>query len=70
MSLAEVLPRSFEGHRILTTREAAEFCGYGPDRWKRLYLDGKAPAPIKLSARKNGWKVSDLATWLDAKASA
>jgi predicted DNA-binding transcriptional regulator AlpA len=70
MSISENFAKSFEGHRILTTKEAAHFCGYSIDRWKRLYLDGKAPAPIRLSARKNGWKISSLATWLDSKASA
>jgi len=62
---------SIEHHRkILTTEEAAKFCGYSTSRWRYLYGCGLAPAPLKLSARKNGWKIEALEAWLDSKASA
>ena len=70
MPVAESLPKSFEGHRILNSHEAAKFCGYSIDRWRRLHQEGKAPPAIRLSSRKNGWKVASLASWLDSKASA
>lgn len=60
-----------EHHRkILTTEEAAKYCGYSTSRWRYLYGSGLAPAPLKLSARKNGWKIETLEAWLDSKASA
>ena len=62
---------SVEHHRrILTTEEAAKFCGYSTSRWRYLYGSGLAPAPLKLSARKNGWKIEALEAWLDSKAGA
>lgn len=56
--------------QILTTDEAAKFCGYSTSRWRYLYGAGLAPQPIRLSARKLGWKISTLESWLDSKASA
>lgn len=62
--------RQPEHRRILTTEEAAKFCGYSTSRWRYLYGADLAPRPIKLSARKNGWKIEALESWLDSKASA
>jgi predicted DNA-binding transcriptional regulator AlpA len=55
---------------ILTTEEAAKYCGYSTSRWRYLYGAGLAPSPLKLSARKNGWKIETLDSWLDSKADA
>jgi hypothetical protein len=60
-------PASLEMHRVLTSRPAAEFCGYEVGHWRALHRAGKTPAAIKLSARKYGWRVADLVAWCDAK---
>lgn len=53
--------------QLLTTEEAAKFCGYSTSRWRYLYAAGLAPQPIHLSARKNGWRASELAAWIQSK---
>jgi len=64
------LPPDIARHRVLATKEAAQFCGYSVFQWREFYRSGHVPPPIKLSARKYGWKVGDLIRWIDAKAGA
>jgi len=61
----DFLPTNFSRHRILDTAEAAQFCRFSVPHWRRLYRSGKAPAPVRLSARKYGWRVGDLIDWID-----
>lgn len=63
-------PTSVTDNRILKTNEAAALVGYSIPHWRELYRNGQAPAPIRLSARRYGWKFGVLMAWLDAKASA
>lgn len=51
-------------HRLVGAAEAAEFCNFSLGHWRRLYRLGKVPAPIKLSERKLGWRLSDLAAFV------
>lgn len=62
------LPTSITDNRILKTDETAALAGYSVQHWREMYRDGRAPAPIKLSARRYGWKVSTILGWLDSKA--
>ena len=59
-----------EPDRIITTQEAAAFCGFSVSHWRVMFRTGQAPPPIKLSERKYGWKLSTLRAWIDAKATA
>jgi len=54
------LPADLARHRILDTKQAAAFRGVSVKTWRRLYLAGKVPEPIKISAAKYGWRVGDL----------
>lgn len=63
------LPADVTRHRILNTAEAAALCRYSVQHWRELYRAGAVPEPIRLSARRYGWKLDTLLAWLDAKAS-
>src|SRR5215207_3687107 len=60
------LPDKVTGCRILDTAEAAEFCRFSVPHWRRLYRSGKVPRPVRLSARKYGWRLGDLVDWIEA----
>jgi predicted DNA-binding transcriptional regulator AlpA len=64
------LPPSVTDNRILKTDEAAALAGYSVAHWREMYRDGRVPTPIRLSARRYGWKVSTILAWLDEKAAA
>jgi predicted DNA-binding transcriptional regulator AlpA len=64
------LPSELQQHRVLTTKQSARFCSYSVVQWRALVRSGAAPAPIKLSARKHGWKAGSLIRWLNEKAAA
>jgi predicted DNA-binding transcriptional regulator AlpA len=59
-----------EPDRLVTTQEAAIFCGFSCSHWRTMWKSGKAPQPLKLSERKYGWRLSDLRRWIDSKAAA
>ncbi len=61
------LPTDIGRHRVLDTAEAAQFCRFSIAHWRRLYRAGKAPAPVRLSTRKYGWRVGDLIDWIEAQ---
>lgn len=54
--------------RIVDTKEAAAYCGFGLQHWRRLVREGKAPAPVKLNARRFGWRMGTLIAFNDARA--
>jgi predicted DNA-binding transcriptional regulator AlpA len=60
------LPPDMARRRILDTAEAAEFCKLSVPHWRRLYRTGKVPRPVRLSARKYGWRLGDLVDFIDA----
>lgn len=54
--------------RIVGTAEAAAYCGFGVQHWRHLVRTGKAPAPVKLNARRFGWRMGTLIAFNDARA--
>jgi predicted DNA-binding transcriptional regulator AlpA len=60
------LPADIIRRRVLTTGEAAAFCRFSIPHWRRLYRAGKVPRPVRLSARKYGWRIGDLVDWIEA----
>lgn len=62
------LPSEIARHRILNSTEAAAFWGVSVPHWRRLYRANEVPCPIKLGARKLGWRVGDLIDALAARA--
>ena len=61
------LPPDLIRHRVLDTAEAAAFCRFSVAHWRRLYRKGQAPSPVRLSARKSGWRVGDLIDWIETQ---
>lgn len=65
-SIAPVdIPQSVSGRQLLDTQQAAKVSGYSVAHFRYLAKQGVAPAPVRLSARKLGWRVSDLNRWVD-----
>lgn len=62
-----VLSLNSERSRILTPAEAAAFWGMSLSHWRRMYRRGQTPRPIRLSARKLGWRVGDLIDGLEKR---
>ena len=61
------LPRELAAKRILNSREASAFAGFSVPHWRRLYRNGIAPAPLRIGARKLGWRADDLMAWIDSR---
>ena len=61
------LPPSFARNRILSAAEAARYWGVSLPHWRRMGRDGKVPKSIRISERRIGWRVGELAAALDAR---
>ena len=60
------LPEGISRHRILSAAQSAALWGVSLPTWRRMYRASEVPPPIKLSARRLGWRAGDL---IDALAS-
>jgi predicted DNA-binding transcriptional regulator AlpA len=56
----DALPAEAITGRILNSAQAAEYWGVSVPHWRRLCRAGKAPPPIKIGERKNGWRLGVL----------
>jgi len=70
MKALDQLPADLARHRVLSTKETAAFIGFSVPHTRRLYREKKMPEPLKLSARKLGWRLGDLIDWLQARSAA
>ena len=66
----EKLPTDLIHDRIVNTFEAAAFVGFSQSHFRALVRTGRAPAPLRLSTRKLGWRISTLREWVAAKEAA
>jgi len=66
LALLAQLPADLARKHVLNTAEAAGFCKLSIPHWRRLYRTGKVPRPVRLSARKYGWRLGDLVDFIDA----
>ena len=53
--------------RVLSEPEAIEAIGVSRRTWDRLKSLGDIPAKTRLSEGRIGYRVSDVAAWLDAR---
>ena len=53
--------------RVLSEPEAVEALGLSRQTWDRLKSLGDIPAKTRLSEGRIGYRVSDIAAWLDAR---
>ena len=62
------MDESLARSRVLDTRETAAFLSVSVSQLRRLYRGGKVPKPLRISARKYGWRTSDLVDLVDRRA--
>jgi predicted DNA-binding transcriptional regulator AlpA len=60
MSLLTNIPSELNRERLLGTEQTAEFLGMSVPHLRRLYCAKKVPHPIKIGARKYGWRLGQL----------
>ena len=53
--------------RVVTRDEAARTLGISTLRLDRLHVEGDGPPRIRLSARRVGYRASDLQAWIAAR---
>jgi predicted DNA-binding transcriptional regulator AlpA len=53
--------------KVLTRREAIEAVGVSEKTWERLEALGDIPTKTRLSQGRVGFRVVDIAAWLDAR---
>ena len=58
---------AFESVRVVDEPTAIELTGVSPRAWDRMRARGETPPVTKLSARRIGYRLSDLKAWLDAR---
>jgi predicted DNA-binding transcriptional regulator AlpA len=56
----------FELDRVVSEDRAAEILGYSKDTLRREFRAGRAPARIRLSGRRIGYRLSAIYSFLDA----
>lgn len=54
--------------RVISERETSGLTGLSVATLRRLRKDGTWPRHVQLSARRIGYRVSDVAAWLSDKA--
>ncbi|GEP02295.1 helix-turn-helix transcriptional regulator [Methylobacterium oxalidis] len=67
MNLNE-LPLELARSRVLCTEDAAAYCGLDIQMIRKMLKAEKFPKPLKLSERKQGWRLGDLQAWVDSQA--
>ena len=60
------LPSLLEENRMLDVKQFAAAIGFSVAHTRRLYREGKLPAPIKLNGRKCGWTVATTRKLVEA----
>jgi predicted DNA-binding transcriptional regulator AlpA len=53
--------------QVLAERAAIKAAGVSEKTWKRLKARGETPPVTRLSPGRIGYRVADLAAWLDAR---
>jgi predicted DNA-binding transcriptional regulator AlpA len=53
--------------RILNSRQVTELLGLNAVTLWRMCRDGRFPAPLKLSIRKNGWPADEIYAWIASR---
>jgi predicted DNA-binding transcriptional regulator AlpA len=53
--------------RVLSRSETIEAVGVSEKTWERLEALGDVPAKTRLSEGRIGYRVCDIAAWLDAR---
>ena len=62
------LPPDMARTRVVSSAEAAAFCGFSVHHWRRLNRAGKVPKPVRLSGSKLGWQQGALVDFITQRA--
>src|SRR5688500_7062215 len=54
--------------QVIGAQQTANILGYSVVHFRRLYRSGLFPPPLRISARKCGWRVGDVIDFIEAKA--
>jgi predicted DNA-binding transcriptional regulator AlpA len=65
LSSVEV-PATLNLDRVVSEAQAAEIIGYSKDTLRREFRAGRAPARVRLSGRRIGYRLSAIYAFLDA----
>lgn len=57
----------FELDRVVSEDRAAELLGYSKDTLRREFRAGRAPARVRLSGRRIGYRLSSIYAFLEAR---
>ena len=52
---------------VVAEREVASLLGVSPDTLRRQVAKGEGPRRLKLSARRVGYRMSDIEAWLRSR---
>ena len=56
----DALPSDIASQRMVGPADAAAFLGVSLPHFRRMYRDGRVPAPVRLSERVIRWRLSTL----------
>jgi predicted DNA-binding transcriptional regulator AlpA len=59
--------QSLNPDRVVSEAQAAEIIGYSKDTLRREFRAGRAPARVRLSARRIGYRLSTIYAFLEAR---
>ncbi|NOG54445.1 MAG: AlpA family phage regulatory protein [Planctomycetes bacterium] len=51
--------------QLITLRQAAELCGVGKRSFWRYSNSGRAPRPVRLTARCVRWRRAEIESWIE-----
>jgi predicted DNA-binding transcriptional regulator AlpA len=67
---ASTVPPALELDRVVSEKQAAVILGYSKDTLRREFRAGRAPARVRLSDRRIGYRLSAIYRFLEACAEA
>jgi prophage regulatory protein len=56
-----------EPSRLVRLPEVLRLTGLGRTAWLAEVREGRAPAPVRLSARTVAWRLVELREWIEAR---
>jgi predicted DNA-binding transcriptional regulator AlpA len=61
------MAEDFDSVRVVDEPTTIQIVNVSPRTWDRLKAIGDTPRVTKLSARRIGYRISDIKVWLDAR---
>ena len=58
---------SYEDRRVISEREAADFCCLSLVHFRRLRREHQGPQYVRITQRRIGYRLKDLTDWIDSR---